>query len=66
MADPKIPEKLLVKRRHTAQLLDVSVDRVRHLEKLGLLDRVRLTPGGDVHHRYRQVVALAEKGGVDA
>ena len=46
---------------------DRARDHARRLmalpaERRGLLDKVRLTPGGDVHHRYKQVVELAEAG----
>ena len=55
--------KLLYKRRTTADVLDESIDSIKRLEKLGLLDKVRFTPNGDVHHLVEQVHALASKGG---
>jgi hypothetical protein len=40
----------LYSRKHTAEVLGVSIDKVKELEKLGRLNKVRLTPNGDVHH----------------
>ena len=59
---PLSPHQLLFTRRHSAELLDCSIDKVKQLEELGILDPVRLTPRGDVHHRAEQVRALAQTG----
>ena len=52
---------LLYPRRITALKLNVSVATVRRLEAKGMLDKVRLTPNGPVHHRAAQVHALAQE-----
>jgi hypothetical protein len=51
---------LLYPRRITALKLNVSVATVRRLEAQGVLDKVRLTKKGPVHHRSSQVYALAQ------
>jgi hypothetical protein len=53
--------KLLYRRKRTAQVLDTSIYSVKRLEKKGLLAIVKLSgsPGGMVHHWADQVEALA-------
>lgn len=69
MAEPKSPpKKLLCKRKTGAEMLDVSVDKIKELERLGYLTRVRL-PGrtrGEVLLRVDEVMALAKGGAADA
>ena len=58
---PPSPHQILYTRRHAAEVLGVSVDKIKELEAAGKLDRVRLGgPRSGVHLRAEQVRALAK------
>ena len=58
---PLSPHQILYTRRHAAEVLGVSVDKIKELEEQGMLDRVRLGgPRSSVHLRAEQVHALAK------
>ena len=58
---PLSPHQILYTRRHAAEVLGVSVDKIKELEEQGVLDRVRLGgPRSGVHLRAAQVHALAK------
>ena len=59
MAKPE-PQPLLSSRHNTALVLDCSIDKVKELERRGILDRVRMTPGGNVYHTYAKVLDCAK------
>jgi hypothetical protein len=59
---PFSKNQILYSRKHTAEVLGVSIDKVKELEKLGRLNKVRLTPNGDVHHTASEVAGLAKGG----
>jgi hypothetical protein len=50
---------LLYKRSQSARRLNTSTATIKRLEADGVLDQVRLRPGGQVHNRAEQVDALA-------
>jgi DNA-binding transcriptional MerR regulator len=48
----------LVRPRHAAELLDVSLRQIDHLVKVGALRPVRLLPGGNRRFRLVDLAAL--------
>jgi hypothetical protein len=62
-ANPTPP--LLITRKRARYLLAISLATALRLEKLGVLDPIKLNPTSDnsmTHYRYAQVLALAKEG----
>ena len=53
--------RLLLKRARAAETLDVSISKLKRLERTGKLRPIRVGGGRDVHYDSSEIEALAEE-----